>query len=146
VTHTDVLLAEDNPSDAELIMETLAEVVDPKRLHRVRDGVEALEFLEARSRGGRAPLSLVLLDIKLPRVDGLEVLQRLRAAPRGRFVPVVMLTSSRIDRDVASAYGLGTNGYVQKPVEFARFREVIRCLGQYWLAFNEPPPADTKVT
>jgi CheY-like chemotaxis protein len=137
----DILLAEDNPSDAELIMETLSELVPPERLYRVHDGVEALDFL-ARAEAARQRLGLVLLDIKLPRVDGFQVLERLRGTPNGRLVPVVMLTSSRIPRDITAAYRLGINAYVQKPVEFARFREVMRCLSQFWLTINEFPPLE----
>lgn len=139
----DVLLAEDNPSDAELILESLAAVVDPARIQRVHDGVEALDFLTGRSGyAERLPdtsLQLVLLDIKLPRVDGLEVLRHIREDLRTRLVPVVMLTSSKVERDVQAAYGLGANGYVQKPVDFTQFREVLRCVGTYWLSVNESP-------
>lgn len=139
----DVLLAEDNPSDAELILESLAAVIDAARVHRVHDGVEAIDFLTGegayRARGHDAALQLVLLDIKLPRVDGLDVLRHIRRNERTRLVPVVMLTSSKVDRDVQSAYALGANGYVQKPVDFARFREVLRCVGTYWLSINESP-------
>lgn len=142
----DVLLAEDNPSDAELILESLASVVDPGRLHRVHDGVEALDFLTHSgayaTRPIEAPLHLVLLDIKLPRVGGLEVLRHIRTEDRTRYVPVVMLTSSRVERDVQAAYALGANGYVQKPVDFARFREVLRCTGTFWLSMNERPDWD----
>jgi CheY-like chemotaxis protein len=140
-----ILLAEDNPSDAELILETLSEEVAAHRLHRVHDGVEALDFLAQAEAGGQK-VGLVLLDIKLPRVDGLQVLERLRGTPHHRLVPVVMLTSSRISRDITAAYSLGVNGYVQKPVEFTRFREVMRCLGRYWLAVNESPPLDPDPT
>lgn len=142
--HADVLLVEDNPSDAELVAGCLATVVDPKRIHRVRDGVEALDFLFCRGaydvRQPSAPLRLVLLDIKLPRVDGLEVLGRIRADERMGFVPVVVFTSSNVARDVAEAYRLRANGYVQKPVDFDRFREVVGRVGTYWLTVNEPPP------
>jgi two-component system response regulator len=137
----DILLAEDNPSDAELIIETLSELVPAERIHRVHDGVEALDFL-ARAEAARPRIGLVLMDIKLPRIDGLQVLERLRGTATGRLVPVVMLTSSRVPRDVTAAYSLGINGYVQKPVEFARFRDVIRCLGQFWLTINEAPTLD----
>ncbi|HUG37006.1 MAG TPA: response regulator [Candidatus Limnocylindrales bacterium] len=139
----DVLLAEDNPSDAELILESLAAVVDPARIHRVHDGVEALDFLTGGGaharRSADAPLRLVLLDIKLPRVDGLEVLRHVREDLRTRLVPVVMLTSSKVERDVQTAYALGASGYVQKPVDFTRFREVLRCMGTFWLSINEAP-------
>jgi two-component system response regulator len=137
----DVLLAEDNPSDADLVFESLRSVVDPRRDHRVHDGVEAIDFLSCTggysSRLQDAPLRLVLVDIKLPRIDGLEVLEHIRADPRTALVPVVMLTSSKVERDVLSAYRLGANAYVQKPVDFARFREALRCLGTFWLSINE---------
>lgn len=119
-------------------------MVDPRRVHRVHDGVEAIDFLSCSggyaSRRPDAPLRLALLDIKLPRIDGLEVLEHIRADPRTSLVPVVMLTSSKVERDVLSAYRLGANGYVQKPVDFARFREALRCLGTFWLSINECAP------
>lgn len=137
-----VLLAEDNASDAELTLEVLAEVLDPRLVYRAHDGSEALDFLFLRGTYAGVPghprLRLVLLDIKLPRIGGLEVLTDLRASPQLRFVPVVMLTSSRAERDVSAAYRLGANSYVQKPVEFTHFREVVRSLGRYWLTMNEP--------
>lgn len=142
--HADILLAEDNASDAELLAGCLATVVDPRRIHRVEDGVEALEFLFSRgpyrARSRAAPLRLVLLDIKLPRVDGFEVLKQLREEDRTSLVPVVMFTSSNVARDVTEAYRLRANGYVQKPVDFDRFRAVVQALGRYWLSINEPPP------
>ena len=146
--HADILLAEDNPSDTELFVDCLAAVVDPRRIHRVHDGVEALDFLFCRgsykARDPATPVRLALLDIKLPRVDGLEVLERLRADSRTCVVPVVMFTSSNVERDVARAYRLHANGYVQKPVDFDRFRGVVQALGHYWLSINEPPPGVTR--
>ena len=141
-----VLLVEDNPSDAELIIESLTPVAGATGLQLVRDGVEALDYLLCRGpHQGRsfdqAP-RLVLLDVKLPRVDGLEVLRALKADSRTRTIPVVMLTSSNIVRDIAVAYRLGANSYVQKPVDFERFRDTVRLIGRYWLSINEPPPAD----
>lgn len=141
----DILLAEDNPSDAELILEALGSVADIGRVARVHDGVEALDFLLCRGaherRAHALPPRLVLLDIKLPKVEGLEVLAEIRRDGRTRHVPVVMLTSSRIESDVRSAYELGANGYVQKPVDYMRFREVVHCLGRFWVEMNEPLPA-----
>jgi len=143
----DVLLAEDNPSDAELILGCLATVVDRGRIHRVGDGVEALDFLFCRgdysARDPESPLRLVLIDIKLPRVDGLAVLDQLRADPDMGHVPVVILSSSNVARDVVEAYRQHANGYVQKPVDFRRFREVVTALGTYWLTINEPLPTMT---
>ena len=140
----DVLLAEDNPSDAELILDSLASVVEPKHVHRVHDGVEAIDFLSCKgdytSRLPGTPLRLVLLDIKLPRIDGLEVLEHIRADSQTSLVPVVMLTSSKVDRDVRSAYELGANAFVQKPVDFPRFREALRCLATFGLSINEGAP------
>ena len=144
----DVLLAEDNPSDAELILEALSGVADVGRVLRVHDGVEALDYLLCRGahegREWEPPPRLALLDIKLPKIEGLEVLQAMRSHVRTRHVPVVMLTSSRIESDVRAAYELGANGYVQKPVDFVRFREVVRCLGLFWVGMNEPPPAPAR--
>jgi two-component system response regulator len=102
----------------------------------VRDGVEALDYLFAAV----TPPDLVLLDIKLPRVDGLEVLRRLRGDPRTRRQPVVILTSSNEEQDIVTSYDLGVNSYVRKPVDFAQFAEAARQLGLYWLVLNEPPP------
>jgi two-component system, response regulator len=139
----DLLLAEDNPSDAELILESLASLRE--RVFAVEDGVEALDFLFARGNfAERALMALprvVVLDVKLPKIGGLDVLRELRADSRTRGVPIVMLTSSNLENDVARAYELGANSYVQKPVDFDHFRETVRLLGLYWLLTNEPPPA-----
>jgi two-component system response regulator len=140
----DILIAEDNLSDAELILESLAAVCPVERVHIARDGVEALEFLfcsgEYSDRSCEVPPRLILLDIKLPKVDGLEVLQALKTNSKTRGIPVVVLTSSNLERDVSSAYRAGANSYLQKPIDFARFREVVRNLGNYWLMLNETPP------
>jgi len=140
----DFLLAEDNPSDAELILQCLHEYSN--RLLAVHDGEEALDYLFCRGPfANRSPLVMprvVVLDVKLPKIDGLAVLRAMRGDPRTRPIPVVMLTSSKLQNDVATAYRLGANSYVQKPVEFDRFRETVRALGAYWLTINEPlPPA-----
>jgi len=144
IPRVDLLLAEDNPSDTELILESLAGLRE--RVFAVEDGVEALDFLFGRGDfAERAHLGLprvVVLDVKLPKVGGFDVLRELRADPRTRKVPVVMLTSSNLERDVARGYELGANSYVQKPVDFDRFRETVRLLGLYWLSTNEPPPAN----
>jgi CheY-like chemotaxis protein len=139
----DVLLAEDSEADAELVLHSLPEAA-AVRVHHVHDGEEALDFLFGRGpyadRAAAPPPKLVLLDLKLPKVNGLEVLRELRRYPRTGTLPVVLLTSSNEARDVAEAYRLGANSYVQKPVEFLQFRETVRRLGQYWLSVNEPPP------
>ena len=138
-----ILLVEDNAADVEFILASLesTELTEPVTV--ARDGVEALDILGCSDRTDLpAPdvlPRLVILDIKLPRVNGLEVLQRVRMHPATREIPVVMFTSSNMQRDVAECYRLGVNSYVQKPVEFERFREVVRQLGTYWLGVNEPP-------
>lgn len=139
----EILLVEDSSEDAELTIHALREKNLANRLHRVEDGAEALEFLfnegEHAERAGMAPPRVVMLDLKLPRVDGLEVLRRLRADERTRDVPVVVMTSSREARDLQDAYALGANSYVVKPVDFAQFMEAVTELGIYWLMINEPP-------
>jgi CheY-like chemotaxis protein len=139
----EVLLADDNPADAELIMLCLGEDI-VGHIHLVHDGEEALDFLLCRGsyakRSLEAPPSLIVLDIKLPKVSGLEVLEQIKRDPRTRAIPAVLLTSSRLEEEVARAYQLGANSYVQKPVEFERFRQIVRQLGSYWLAVNEPAP------
>ncbi|MEO8090127.1 MAG: response regulator [Gemmatimonadales bacterium] len=139
----EVLLADDNPADAELIMLSLGENL-VGRIHHVHDGEEALDFLFCRAsyaqRMADAPPRLIVLDIKLPKLSGLEVLQEIKRDPRTRAIPVVLLTSSRLEADVAGGYQLGANSYVQKPVQFDRFRQIVRQLGGYWLAVNEPAP------
>jgi two-component system response regulator len=140
----EVLLVEDNPADVELTLHSLARGGVAARMHVARDGVEALDFLFCRgpfaARSAAMPPKLILLDLKLPRVDGLEVLRQVKADPRTRAIPVVMLTSSKIEQDVLSSYRLGVNSYVQKPVDFEQFRAAVTQLGLYWLLENEPPP------
>jgi two-component system, response regulator len=140
-----MLLAEDNPSDADLVLASLAKDTLADSVHVVHDGVEALDFAFCRgeyaAREGAPPLRVIVLDVKLPKIDGFEVLKELRAEPRTRNTPVVMLTSSNIERDVRRAYELGANSYLQKPVDFQRFRETVRQLGLYWMTMNEPAPA-----
>lgn len=137
-----LLLVEDNPDDELLALRALKKGGFTPVVTVARDGVEALDALAPVDADGnaRALPGLVLLDIKLPRIDGLEVLRRLRAEPRTRALPIVLLTSSRQPEDVARAYELGANGYVCKPVESEAFFEAVRTIGAYWLALNEPPP------
>ncbi len=139
-----ILLVEDDPDDEELAVMAL---LDSKILNEIvvaHDGVEALDYLFGSGQyAGRDPArlpTLVLLDLKLPKLNGLEVLQRLRADPRTRLLPVVVLTSSTEEEDVIASYQLGANSYVRKPVEFHRFAESVRQLGLYWLLLNQPPP------
>ena len=135
-----IMLVEDNPHDEELTLRALtrSNVVNPVVV--ARDGVEALDYLLARGKHAEAvpPLpQVVLLDLKLPKVDGLEVLRELRANARTRLLPVVVLTSSREQQDLVASYELGANSYVRKPVDFAQFLEAARQLGLYWLVLNE---------
>ena len=136
----DVLLGEDDSADAELILTSLGGDGIADRVHVAQDGEEALDFLFGRAtyaaRARTAPPRLVLLDIKLPKVTGLDVLRQIKLDPRTRLIPVVMLTSSNIRRDVALGYSLGANSYVQKPVDFDEFRETVRLIGSYWLTLN----------
>jgi two-component system response regulator len=146
VPAVEILLAEDNGADAELIMLSLGkEIVG--RIHHVHDGEEALDFLLCRAgyaqRNWEAPPKLVVLDIKLPKVSGLEVLEQIKRHPRTRAIPAVLLTSSRMEEDVIRGYLLGANSYIQKPVHFEQFRETVRRLGLYWLEVNEPAPPRT---
>ena len=135
-----ILLVEDNPDDAELAMRAFAKNEAKHDLVLARDGVEALDYLLGTGphAADRPPApDLVLLDLKLPRVDGLEVLRRLRAAERTRHLPVVVLTSSDQERDIVSSYELGANSYVRKPVDFSQFAEAAQQLGTYWLTLNQ---------
>lgn len=139
-----ILLVEDNPDDEELTLMALAKNNILNEVVVARDGVEALDYLF-----GEGPTSfakrhvmpaIILLDLKLPKVDGLDVLKRIRAEEQTRMLPVVVLTSSREDRDLTESYALGCNSYVRKPVDFAQFVEATRQLGLYWLLLNESPP------
>jgi two-component system response regulator len=133
-----ILLVEDDADDAELTKRAFARSRVTNPIEVVRDGSEALERLLGPEAG---PLpALVLLDLKLPRVDGLEAVERLRADARTRLLPIVILTSSREERDLAEGYRLGANSYVRKPVDFAAFEEAIDQIGTYWLVLNESPP------
>ncbi len=141
----ELLLVEDNPDDVELTLLTLAENRICNAVKVVPDGVAALDYVfgaEACAGGGiaRCP-NLILLDLKLPRLGGLEVLARLKQDPRTSKIPVVVLTSSREDPDIERCYALGVNSYIVKPVDFDQFRATIKCLGFYWQIFNVPPHA-----
>ena len=135
----DVLLADDDAADAELILASLGTAAG-HRVHVARDGEEALDFLFGRAaHAARASATLprlVILDLKLPKVTGLEVLRQIKHDPRTRLVPVVLLTSSAIGRDVALAYAFGANSYVQKPMDFGEFRQTVGRVGEYWLTVN----------
>lgn len=139
-----ILLVEDNESDEALTLRALKKNHIGNRVVVVRDGAEALDFLFCkRAYADRDPQDvpqLILLDLKLPKVDGLEVLRRIRADERTRLLPVVILTSSNQDRDRVEGYRNGANSYIRKPVDFEQFADAIRQLGLYWLVLNEPPP------
>jgi CheY-like chemotaxis protein len=140
----DILIAEDNDNDLELTVAALAERNMANRLVVVRDGVEALEYLECKGQyAGRknGNPAVILLDIKMPRMDGIEVLEKIKKQPELRTIPVVMLTSSKEDMDVARAYGLGVNAYVVKPVGFTEFVEAVKQIGTFWALLNELPPS-----
>ena len=134
---------EDNPNDIELTLHAFKKNKLTNRIHVVRDGAEALEFLFATGAyAGRDSADwprVILLDIKLPKVDGLEVLRQIKNDARTRTIPVVLLTSSREERDILESYRLGSNSYIVKPVEFDQFTNAVRELGMYWLLLNRPP-------
>lgn len=139
----EILLVEDDPYDVELTLHTFKRYNIVNKVHVARDGAEALDFLFCSGAyAGRQPEprpKLVLLDLKLPKVDGLEVLRQIKSDQRTRTIPVVVLTSSNEERDVLESYNLGVNSYIVKPVSFDQFTEVVRQLGLYWLLINRPP-------
>ncbi len=138
-----ILLVEDNPDDEALTLRALKNANVTNKIVVARDGAEALDYIfgtgACAERGPLTP-AIILLDIKLPKLDGLQVLERIRGDERTRLLPVVMLTSSDEERDVVRSYELGVNSYVRKPVEFDAFSEAVKRLGLYWLLLNEPPP------
>jgi two-component system response regulator len=139
----DILLVEDNPQDAELTVRALKKKNLANRMVVAEDGAEALDFVFGRGKhaaqAGRAAPQVILLDLKLPKVDGLEVLKTLKQDERTRLIPVVVVTSSREDPDIKTAYALGANSYVVKPVDFDTFAEAVSNVGLYWLVVNQPP-------
>ena len=142
----EILLVEDNPVDVELTLHALRHNNLANQIQVVRDGEEALDFLLCRGpysdRTFDSPPKMVLLDLKLPKVDGLEVLREIRSDSRTKPIPVVILTSSKEEKDMVLSYQLGINSYIQKPVDFNDFRETVKQLGLYWLLINQPPPAE----
>jgi CheY-like chemotaxis protein len=135
VQELDILLVEDNPNDAELTQRALKKNDLGARVVVVRDGAEALEYLLS----SRPKPKVIFLDLKLPKIDGIEVLRRARADDRTKSIPVVVLTSSQEERDIAESYKLGVNSYVVKPVEFDQFFKTVSDLGKYWLVLNKAP-------
>ena len=140
------MLVEDNPVDVELTLHALRHNNLANQIQVVRDGEEALDFLLCRGpysdRNFDSPPKLILRDLKLPKVDGLEVLREIKSDARTKPIPVVILTSSKEDKDMVLSYQLGINSYIQKPVDFNEFRETVKQLGLYWLLINQPPPAE----
>lgn len=139
-----ILLVEDNPDDAKLTLRAFKRNNMLNPVVVARDGVEALDFLFARGayaeHAGKPPPTLIILDLKLPKLDGLGVLKAVRGDERTRLIPVVILTSSKEEQDLIHSYALGANSYVRKPVDFTEFQEAVNILGVYWLMTNQPPP------
>jgi CheY-like chemotaxis protein len=142
----ELLLVEDDPNDVELTLLALRKHKLANKIHVVRDGEEALDFLFARGayahRSSDGPPKVILLDLKLPKVSGLEVLKAIKEDPRTKAVPVVVMTSSREQRDMVEGYRLGVNSYIQKPIDFEQFQTTVRDLGYYWLVVNQSLPPD----
>jgi CheY-like chemotaxis protein len=142
-----ILLAEDDPRDVELTLQTLGKHKLANEIQVARDGVEALDFLHRRGEFADRPAGnpvVVLLDLKMPRLDGIEVLRQMRQDEELRFVPVVVLTSSAESRDLEECYRIGVNAYVVKPVRFGAFVEAVKQVGVFWALINEPPPGSVK--
>lgn len=141
----DILMVEDNPDDEQLTLRALAKHNLTNKIRVVRDGQEALDYVFCTGPYAQRRITdhphVILLDIKLPLIDGIEVLRRIKADNRTRTIPVVMLTSSREERDLVESYRLGVNSYIVKPVDFDQFTESARALGMYWLLLNRPPRA-----
>ena len=142
----DILLVEDNQDDMDLALHALKREKLANNIFVVRDGEEALDFLFCRGafthRSFDHPPKLILLDLKLPKVDGMEVLRQIKSDPRTKTIPVVIMTSSKEERDLVAGYNLGANSYIQKPVDFDQFRETVKNAGLYWLVINQAPPTN----
>jgi two-component system response regulator len=142
----EILLVEDNPQDLELTLRALRKGKLTNQIQVARDGAEALEFIFCEGQHAHRKIDsgpkVVLLDLKLPKVDGLEVLRRIKDDPRTKSIPVVVLTSSKENSDVVKSYGLGVNSYIVKPVNFDQFVPAVQELGMYWLLMNQPPKMD----
>jgi CheY-like chemotaxis protein len=139
----EILIVEDNPQDLDLALRALQKAKLANRVHIVRDGAEAIEFIFCEGAYSQRKIEngpkVILLDLKLPKVDGLQVLQRIKGDPRTKAIPVVVITSSKEQNDVVESYNLGVNSYIVKPVNFEQFSEAVQKLGMYWLLLNHPP-------
>ena len=145
ITVKRILLAEDSDRDAELTLNALAQHNLVNEIERVRDGAEALDYLYQRGQYGNRPNgnpAVVLLDLKMPKVDGLEVLRQIRSDPQLKLIPVVIMTSSSQEQDVVRSYELGANAFVVKPLKFNEFVNAVKQLGVFWAIINVPPPID----
>lgn len=140
MNHKTILLVEDNPDDVDLTLRALKMNNILNKVTVARDGQQALDYFFGAGASANVAPSVVLLDLKLPKIDGLEVLRRIRADPRTCLLPIVILTSSREEQDIVSSYRLGANSYIRKLVDFDQFVETIKQLGLYWLVLNEPTP------
>jgi len=141
-----ILIVDDSPKDVELTIAALSEKNLANEVVVAEDGVEALDYLHKRGKfaaSGKSNPAVILLDIKMPRMNGIEVLKHIRADPKFKFIPVIMVTSSREERDLVESYKLGANSYVVKPVDIVQFIDAIKVLGQYWAVINQQPPALT---
>ncbi len=143
-----ILLVEDSPRDTEMALKALGESSLANEVVALRDGVEALDYLYRRGpfadRADGNP-AVVLLDLKMPRVDGIEVLRQIKSDPRLKMIPVVIMTSSREEQDVVTSYQLGVNAYIVKPVRFQEFAEAVKLVGAFWAVINEPPPGSVSL-
>ena len=142
----EILIVEDTPEDLELALRALRKANLTNRIQIARDGAEAMEFIFAEGKHSGRKIEdgpkVVLLDLKLPKIDGMEVLRRIKSDPRTKTIPVVVLTSSKEQKDVVESYQLGVNSYIVKPVNFERFAQAVQDLGMYWLLLNQPPKLD----
>ena len=142
-----ILIVDDSPKDVELTVSALAEKNLANEVIVAEDGVEALDYLYKRGKFANeyGLPAVILLDIKMPRMNGIEVLKHIRSNPEFKFIPVIMVTSSREEKDLVESYKLGANSYVVKPVDIVQFLEAIKTLGQYWAVINQPPPSSIKL-
>ena len=142
----EILIVEDTPEDLELALRALRKANLTNRIQIARDGAEAMEFIFAEGKHSGRKIEdgpkVVLLDLKIPKIDGMEVLRRIKSDPRTKTIPVVVLTSSKEQKDVVESYQLGVNSYIVKPVNFERFAAAVQDLGMYWLLLNQPPKLD----